>query len=432
MPLSELPEQADETLAEIVLHGPIGAPVKPTPPGPLSQLPRQVREAMAVFAEARYRNLTPESLPEPDPAPVTRADVDATLARIALHGPHAKPGVMDLSEELEEWHRWAYYTSTYGWSIPTREALDAIVAFVGTERVLDVGAGAGLWAALLRAAGLDVTATDKEPGPAIANYKGRPITKRRLWTEIEACDATAAVQKYRHPVLFLSRPSNGAEWPAEALSAFTGSKVVFVGHYDGRIFATPRFFELLDAGWAVQRRIALPQWRWWTEPAQQEAGWLFTRPTTPGERPVNYYHGGVAGLEPGQVLLPPAAGGQERRPLSFFFRKTTDPARSARRDRVYITTELDAAALFAKGCAGGSVYRVEPVGPLEPDPSAQACFTVSSAKVLAVEQRDLHVTLADLSLRELVDELKKYDPETLKYVSLADFVDNFAARLKSG
>lgn len=138
------------------------------------------------------------------------------------------------------------------------------------------------------------------------------------------------------------------------------------------------------------------------------------------------------GIGTGAGAAPPAAGGQERRPLSFFFRKTTDPARSARRDRVYITTELDAAALFAKGCAGGSVYRVEPVGPLEPDPSAQACFTVSSAKVLAVEQRDLHVTLADLSLRELVDELKKYDPETLKYVSLADFVDNFAARLKSG
>lgn len=79
-----------------------------------------------------------------------------------------------------------------------------------------------------------------------------------------------------------------------------------------------------------------------------------------------YYHGGIPGLLPGQFILPPAETKQAS--LSDY-----GAGGIHRRDRVYVTTDPQAAALYAAmhPSKKGVVYQVEPQGELEPDPDCR-------------------------------------------------------------
>jgi hypothetical protein len=76
-----------------------------------------------------------------------------------------------------------------------------------------------------------------------------------------------------------------------------------------------------------------------------------------------YYHGGKPGLKRGMFVLPPTITGA---------RSASDygAAHVHRRDRVYIATSPEAAAIWAAlhPSDHGTVYQVEPDGALEPDP----------------------------------------------------------------
>jgi len=59
----------------------------------------------------------------------------------------------------------AVFAAVYAWSIPTREALEALAAFAGGARIASYGAGGGYWEYLLRERlGRDVTASDLHLG----------------------------------------------------------------------------------------------------------------------------------------------------------------------------------------------------------------------------------------------------------------------------
>jgi len=114
---------------------------------------------------------------------------------------------------------------------------------------------------------------------------------------------------------------------------------------------------------------------------------------------VTYYHGGIRGLQPGDLILPPdetgavsvADVGAPTEELSIRV------AQVHRKDRVYLTSDVFAARVFAslhpnsRRRYGGDVYEVEPIGDVEPDPdylvgdggSVQA----ARARVVAVIQR---------------------------------------------
>lgn len=76
----------------------------------------------------------------------------------------------------------------------------------------------------------------------------------------------------------------------------------------------------------------------------------------------SYYHGGPRGFQRGAMLLPPSI---------TKVRSTTDLVGANdvhRNDRVYVTTDINAALLYAAAFNRGVIYEVEPVGELEPDP----------------------------------------------------------------
>lgn len=114
------------------------------------------------------------------------------------------------------------YTRTFGWSIPSREATDSICQFIGTSSVLEIGAGKGLWAAILKCKGIDIIATSIIDGL----YCGED-DMQETFTDIEHIDCIQAIDKYPHRDCLFVVWGSGILLPAVTL--FKGHKVIVIG-----------------------------------------------------------------------------------------------------------------------------------------------------------------------------------------------------------
>ncbi|MFB7496030.1 hypothetical protein ACFC09_15285 [Streptomyces sp. NPDC056161] len=85
--------------------------------------------------------------------------------------------------------------------------------------------------------------------------------------------------------------------------------------------------------------------------------------SAPRPHPARYFHGGVPGLAPGGIILPPEATGTGRTLTT----DVLDMGGQARRDRVYVTTGREVARVYAALYPDGALYVVEPVGELVAD-----------------------------------------------------------------
>ena len=94
-----------------------------------------------------------------------------------------------------------------------------------------------------------------------------------------------------------------------------------------------------------------------------------------------YFHGGNRGLKVGDYILPPSETGHGS--TSDFGAQTVH-----RKDRVYVSTALTDAQLFASGNHNPIVYEVEPEGELAPDPDCTSgvSFSCPKARVIAIRK----------------------------------------------
>ncbi|HEY7265474.1 MAG TPA: hypothetical protein VH589_28825 [Trebonia sp.] len=135
----------------------------------------------------------------------------------------------------------------FSWAIPADGALAVLSRYAP---LIEVGAGAGYWAGLLRARGVDVAATDLAP-------------PRRPWTTVAAASAAAAA---RAPdsggrTLFLCWPphdDDGASYAA--LRAYRGEVVAYLGGGPGGPAGTVRFHRELTLNWHPAEQVAVPNW----------------------------------------------------------------------------------------------------------------------------------------------------------------------------
>lgn len=124
---------------------------------------------------------------------------------------------------------------------------------------------------------------------------------------------------------------------------------------------------------------------------------------------VIYFHGGVSGLYPGDRILPPSITGAPSS-LDFAHGMEDEAATLVRRDRVYVTTDVETARMWAalhpdgNAKRGGDLYRVVPDGDVEPDPDYQggdgASWMAASALIVGIVKtgvpRKSYLPLLDL------------------------------------
>jgi len=176
-----------------------------------------------------------------------------------------------LLERFADWHGHASEhderleaRSRYAYAIPNENAL-ALVGRYGP--LVEVGAGAGYWAALLRERGVDILAYD--PAPPGAHFDaGTPRNEHTdmiRWTEIVEGNTSAAAE---HPErsLFLCWPPYNQPVASKALAAYQGDTVVYIGErpaYPGDeacCTGDPAYFAHLERDFELVEEVPLPNW----------------------------------------------------------------------------------------------------------------------------------------------------------------------------
>lgn len=142
-------------------------------------------------------------------------------------GRDAKKYVEWMERRREVWESRAAHTTIVqtrlAFQVPERRAVDIIERTVA-GRVLELGAGFGLWAALLRLRGLDVTAVD--------NFSSHGTAKMEGFTTVVRQDVVEAVQRTpAHTMLVIWPPEDDRAFQ-QAFASFAGEQVIYVGEDD--------------------------------------------------------------------------------------------------------------------------------------------------------------------------------------------------------
>lgn len=180
-------------------------------------------------------------------------------------------------------HKLLYSLMTY-WRVnycafgipPTLNQLDKLRQTIGSSMILEIGAGLGLWSAVLKAYDFNVKATDPHPERLRGRLTGfmddtgscslistsipQPVSQDFRYTEVEEISSSQAIAKYPDADVLLF------VWPEYAfdLEKFTGKYILVQGeNYDGcthlsceetllrewkvvEVYDTPRFMGIND------------------------------------------------------------------------------------------------------------------------------------------------------------------------------------------
>jgi len=138
-----------------------------------------------------------------------------------------------------------YYTQNCCWCLPTVEWLDSLARVCQGRRVLEVCAGCGVIAQLMRYRGIDWTAVDIAP---------RSDAVVGMW-------ADEALDKYEHDILFASWINNGD--PLDANLACFGTPMILVSEGYGGCTGSKHLWdenEILNATKTIDGFTDLPSW----------------------------------------------------------------------------------------------------------------------------------------------------------------------------
>jgi hypothetical protein len=118
-----------------------------------------------------------------------------------------------------------YFGQKYAYALPTQDALNTIMEYEGEKGFLEVGAGLGYWARLLKDMGAKIVATD------IKGDERGMFTKGSEYTHVIKMDALTATKTYPDLTLIMVYPYG--DWPIEVIKAYTGEYLIIVAGDDG-------------------------------------------------------------------------------------------------------------------------------------------------------------------------------------------------------
>ncbi|MGH3376427.1 MAG: hypothetical protein ACRDP6_16980 [Actinoallomurus sp.] len=143
----------------------------------------------------------------------------------------------------------------YSWAIPSPGDIAWLTHVLADRGLVEIGAGSGYWAWQAGQAGIDVIAYEPISASANAYTDGIQYTLIRR-------DGPAAARRHPSRALLLCWPSHGDPWAANALHAYTGDLMIYIGQGQGGRCADDDFFRLLARTWtpigASTRHVA---WR---------------------------------------------------------------------------------------------------------------------------------------------------------------------------
>lgn len=153
-------------------------------------------------------------------------------------------------------------TKKFAWAIPTREALSEIVIRCNqykVQRVVSIGAGTGYWESLIAKEWGDwrVYAYDTSPP---SEEGENPYEHTAQYYPVNQGGPGKASEHRDTSALFLCWPPFDTPMAEEALEAFTGRIVIYIGEGVGGCTGNDAFFSALHENWEEVSEVDLPQW----------------------------------------------------------------------------------------------------------------------------------------------------------------------------
>jgi hypothetical protein len=143
----------------------------------------------------------------------------------------------------------------YTWAIPNKAAIKMLVKH---SPIVEIGAGTGYWAALVKDAGGDIVAFDAHP-PHIDSDKNQYHPNQAMFFPVKRGFESAAA-KHSDRSLFLCWPPYNSQMAHRSLQLYTGQTVIFVGEGNGGCTGDEDFFHLLESEFTLEKEVSIPQW----------------------------------------------------------------------------------------------------------------------------------------------------------------------------
>lgn len=155
-----------------------------------------------------------------------------------------------MLKDLLSYGRRNRFVGNFAWAVPSPEAIAAIKTFAHNDTILEINAGSGLWARFLHEEGAKIIATDIRP----EEYSRRHFNVHKM-------NHAKAIEKYGDEcnVLMTVWPNYQENYAAEALKSFRGSRLVYIGEYEG-CTADDEFHDILSKEWHEGVVIKIPKW----------------------------------------------------------------------------------------------------------------------------------------------------------------------------
>lgn len=158
--------------------------------------------------------------------------------------------ICDEQGQYESFQHRFDLVNRYAWAIPDESACQKIAQYA--PRIVEIGAGTGYWARMLSQVGVDVLAYDIQP------YKNQWCEGHR-WFYVRVGGPEIAAD---HPdrALFLCWPPYDHPMAFNALKAYQGHTLVYVGEDTYGCTGDQNFHDELSENWGVVDHIDIPQW----------------------------------------------------------------------------------------------------------------------------------------------------------------------------
>ena len=160
---------------------------------------------------------------------------------------------------LEEFERLSFYGADhfhirselvckFSWAIPNEEAIKTLCEL---EPLVEIGAGTGYWAWMIRQAGGRINAYDKKPG----NNRWAKGTHTVVHEGRQRC-----AKRYPDHALMLGWPMYADPMAAECLELYKGETLAYMGEGYGGCTGDNRFHKLLEERFVETQCVDIPQW----------------------------------------------------------------------------------------------------------------------------------------------------------------------------
>lgn len=180
---------------------------------------------------------------------------------------------LNWSERLDLSFNWfterERLVNDFAWAVPNQKAIELLVKH---SPIVEIGAGKGYWADLVHRWGGNIIGYDKAIGEdglyQLFHEDGKFV---KPWFHGVFKGGPEDVKKHSDRSLFLCWPPLGDPMAADALKAYTGDTVIYVGEYDG-CCGSSEFFEILEKDWEEVETLDIPQF-----PCMHDYMWVYKR-----------------------------------------------------------------------------------------------------------------------------------------------------------